>query len=223
MIQVKNIIHEDGKSKEELLNNYQIKKTEIGDLIGIFNIVKNCMGSPFESVLDFFEKQQIKLTSSLKVIDNRDNKIYGLLLFSNMKIQGNTPLHPNTYLYKATNNCIQENGFLLLLDDRLRNNHIDNELFKMAIEDYKLLEEIDFLWCGVDRKLKSHNYWLKRGFYKLFEDCQTVFYGLPINRNKVKPIFMVNEILQKHENYHNRINGKETNRVSFKGNHERLF
>lgn len=197
MIQVKNIIHEDGKSRKELLNNCQIKKTEIGDLIGIFNIVKDCIGSPFESVLDFFDRQQIKLTSSLKVVDKRDGKIYGLLLFSNMRIQGNTPLHLNTYLYKATNNCIQENGFLLLLDDRLRNNHIDNELFKIAIEDYKLLEEIDFLWCGVDKGLKSHNYWLKRGFYKLFEDCQTVFYGLPINRNKVKPIFMVNEILQK--------------------------
>jgi hypothetical protein len=67
----------------------------------------------------------------------------------------------------------QLHGHSFILDKRLRNTNIDK---KMINFNKSYIDEFDFLWCAVEKSLKSHNYWKKIGFKELFEIEEAIFY-----------------------------------------------
>jgi hypothetical protein len=52
-----------------------------------------------------------------------------------------------------------------------------------------LSENYDLIWIGVERDLKTHEYWKRLGFVKVFEIPEAIFYLAPLSEK------MINEYL----------------------------
>lgn len=188
MLKLKGKLQENDLSKEELLDNIEIKKTTPKDLLEVTRILSENMGldNPlfaFHQLVD----SNINLFETIKVVDKRDDKIYGLLVLANQNIDRGTPIErfmPETY--EAFKFYTQLNGFLFLLDERLRGENIDRQMVKMALP---FIKTFDIIWVGVEKSLKSHNYWKHLGMHKLFEIPQAIFYCEILNKNILSDIY----------------------------------
>ena len=74
----------------------------------------------------------------------------------------------------------QINGHSFIIDERLRGKGIDKKMLGYC-KDY--IKTFDFAWCAVEKDLKSHNYWKKIGFDKVFSNSDASFYVLPQNEH----------------------------------------
>ena len=48
-----------------------------------------------------------------------------------------------------------------------------------------LLENYDFIWCGVEESLKTKNYWERLGFIEVFDIPEATFYMMPLNKKLI--------------------------------------
>ena len=163
------IFHDDSKTKKELLENIIICKTEYKDVFEIIRILKETFNIPSnEHVIDQLLTSNANLKESVKIIDKRDNKIYGILIFSHFNIAKGTPIQfYDNDLCNKNKMLKQINGHSFVIDKRLRNTNIDKQMLSFNNE---FIKQYKMIWCGVDNKLKSKNYWLKLGFKELFHD-----------------------------------------------------
>lgn len=169
------IFHNDNKTKKELLENIILCKTTNEDVNDIINILQNSFDiNTKEIAISQLLLSHANLKESVKVIDKRDNKIYGILILCNFNIKNGSPiLFENHYLAKCLSGLRQINGHSFIIDKRLRNTNIDK---KMLYFNKEYIDNFDFIWCGVEKSLKSHHYWKKIGFKKLFEIKDAIYY-----------------------------------------------
>lgn len=167
--------HNDNKIKKDLLDNIVIEKTNNDDVFQIIDILKNSFDiETNEMAITQLLLSHANLKESIKAVDKRDGKIYGLLIFSNFNInQGSPIMLQNRKLYNSLKSLKQLNGHSFILDKRLRNTNIDK---KMIYFNKSYINNFDFLWCAVERNLKSHNYWKKIGFKELFQIEEAIYY-----------------------------------------------
>lgn len=163
---------------DELLENIVVTNTCEDDIPQIIEFVARSWGMSgnFEAFLQIVHSN-MNLQKSVKVIDKRDGQIYGLLLLSNYPITEGSPIMMiNPQLGRFLSQFSQVNGHSIIIDERLRNRGIDRKMLAM-VQDW--IKDFDFTWCAVEKDLKSHAYWKKKGFKKLFSIPDATFYILP--------------------------------------------
>ena len=167
-------------SDEELLENIEITSTVPNDVPQIIEFITKSWGlgdnmMAFEQIVH----SNIDLNKSVKLIDSRDGELYGLLLIAYYPICEGSPINlVNPKLSKYLSQYTQINGHSFIIDERLRGKKIDVKMLKYI---KKYAESFDFIWCAVEKDLKSHNYWKRLGFKKIFTIPQASFYILSKN------------------------------------------
>ena len=179
-IDLYNRLTDNDLSRKELLENIVITNTNKNDVAKIIEILSKSfgMGGEYEA---FFQivNSNIDLDNSVKAIDKRDGKIYGLLMFAHYPINNGSPLpFKNNSLCNYLMQYRQINGHSFIIDERIRNAGIDK---KMLYYNEDFVKNNDFIWCAVEKDLKSHNYWKKLGFIEICRIEDASFYILPFN------------------------------------------
>lgn len=202
MIQKCRLLHEDGKTREELLNHMTICKTTYKDAVQIVYILTKALGIPSDGeTLRQLLYSNANLDESVKLIDQRDGQIYGLLIFSEYPIQQGSPIFgQNHELSQYLKRYSQVNGFAFLIDERLRGDNIHREMLRYNL-DY--LNNFDFIWCAVENELLSHNYWKKMGFEEVLCNRDAKFYIRFFDKKRMLEIFMI-KMFTENANYYQR-------------------
>lgn len=202
MLQSCGKLHNNNLTKEELLPYIKIEKTSFKDAPQILKIL---MLSGFgirseEEVLRQLLYSNADLNNSVKLIDQRTNEIYGLLIFSKYTLRQGSPLPLiSPKLTSILDDYTQVNGFAFVIDERLRGTKLDKEMLEYNKE---FLHDFDFIWCAVERELKSHNYWKRLGFYEIASIPDAMFYIRLINKNKVADIYKKVNSADYEDNYY---------------------
>jgi hypothetical protein len=169
-------------TREELLENIEVRFTSCNDVPQIIEILARGFGmrgngEAFYQIIN----SKMELDQSVKVIDKRDGKIYGLLMFAHYPITMGSPInYENPKLARYLSQYYSMNGHSFILDERLRGTGIDKEMLNFNKE---LFNDDDFIWCAVEKDLKSHKYWERLGFIKIFSIPEASFYILPLNKD----------------------------------------
>lgn len=146
------------------------------------SIIKHIMNKCFKLPLREAEKlvEEIDYETSIKFYDPKDySGIYGLLLFTNNEVKKTIPgiEYFNPLVANIFNGFKQKNGEAFIIDKRLQGIGLDKLMLNYAL---KLLKENkptpELIWLGVNRELKSHNYWLRHGFLEFYSDMMVKFY-----------------------------------------------
>lgn len=183
-----NKLQENSITKEELLENIEIKNTCPDDIFEMMRILTLNMGvndivMSTHQIVD----TNVQLNDSVKVVDKRDGKIYGVLLLSKFPIHKGSPYmmfdRKACEILKEYN---QLNGFLFIIDERLRGTNVDRDMIRFAMP---YIEKYDFIWVAVEKTLKSHNYWKHMGMFELLEIEDAIFYGKIINKQIFSTIY----------------------------------
>lgn len=166
----------------ELLSNIKITSTNKNDIAKIIEFISKSWGMSgnFEAFQQIVHANA-ELGKSVKAVDKRNGEMYGLLLLAHYPIQHGSPIIGE---YSALANYLQQytqiNGHSFIIDERLRGKGIDKKMLGYC-KDY--IKTFDFVWCAVEKGLKSHNYWKKIGFDKVFSISDASFYVLPQNEH----------------------------------------
>lgn len=184
------IFYDDNKTKDELINNCILCKTSYSDVVEIVKILSKSFSIYSErEVVRQLLYSNADLDNSVKIIDKRDNKIYGLLIFSKFPINAGSPIiNFNIKLSDYLSKYTQINGHSFIIDIRLRGTSFDK---KMLLFQKDYVNEYDFIWCGVEKELKTHKYWEHLGFVKLFETDEAIFYIYPKDKKLLLDIFIL--------------------------------
>ena len=185
--------YEDNKKIDELIQNCIVTSTTYSDVFEIVKILSKSFNiNSKQEVVRQLLYSKADLDNSVKIIDKRDNKIYGLLIFSEFNINEGSPiLLNNNKLGKYLSNYTQINGYSFIIDKRLRNTSFD----KLMLDYCKdFVNEFDFIWCGVEKKLKSHNYWQRLGFVNILKTNDADFYIYSNNKKMLLDIFILKTI-----------------------------
>lgn len=187
------ILIDDNKTKEELLESISYSNIDTDDFDNVSEILYKVL--PIPSLND--AKQQLIISKSdfsksVKCFDKRDNKIYGVLIFSDYHIIDGSPITSENIIlanYLFDLNCI--NGFAFVIDKRLRGTKVHRFMINKSIN--YISSNYDFIWCGVEANLKSHNYWQKMGFINLFNIDEASFYIYFFDKLKLQEYLLLKE------------------------------
>ena len=197
--QKREYLHEDGKNTKELMEYVILEKTSYDDTIQILEILSKSFNISEKEALHQLLYSNADLNNSVKLVDTRDNKIYGLLVFSLFNIQNGSPIIGlNQTLSNFLTHSKQLNGHSFVIDKRLRGQGFDK---KMLLFQQDYINQFDFIWCGVEKDLKSHKYWEKLGFLPIMDDGKGVFYIKTTNTKEMLGIFIIKMLSQYENNY----------------------
>ena len=170
-------------TKEELLDNIDIVKTSESDIDDIINLFSMYFGINDKKIAKMqLTNTNAMLNESVKVIDKRDGKIYGILIFSDFPIYKGSPIMLiNNELGKILMNLKQVNGFVFIIDEILRGTGVDKKMLQLQKE---FINSYDFIWAAVGSDLNTHKYWKRIGFKELFSIEEATFYIL-FNKKKI--------------------------------------
>lgn len=203
MLQLNGKLQNNNLTRNELLENIIICKTTTDDLFEIAKILNDNMGvhNPFFAIQQLLDSKII-INESIKLVDKRNGDIYGLLILSDFTLDKGTPMKfidPMTI--KVLKGISQINGFLFVIDERLRGTNLDKKMIKMSMP---YINHFDFIWVGVERDLKSHNYWKHLGMYKILEINEAIFYGKILKKELLPTIYKRIIDFSEHENNNQR-------------------
>ena len=184
----------DDNTLKILIDNIAYSLTNKNDFNEIAKLMKNNL--PIESLDDAkfqLKDANILFNKSIKCYDVNNKKIYGVLIYCNFNIDRGSPIcsiSPN--IYDLLSNYKGINGFAFVVDKQLRGTNIHKNLINESIKFIK--PYYDFIWCGVEQNLKSHNYWKRMGFYKLFSIKEASFYIYFFNKTLLNQyLLLINE------------------------------
>lgn len=193
-------LQNDGKTRSELMENIEITTTTYQDGEEIIRITRDTFGiSSDKQAFMQLVLSQADLDNSVKLIDKRDGKIYGILIFSLYPITVGTPILFTKYriLGEYINKYSHVNGYAFVIDERLRGTNLDKEMLSYK-NDY--LEQFEFVWCAVDKDLKTHEYWKHIGFTELFDIDEAIFYIKRTHGKTMEDIFILKALVQNEKN-----------------------
>jgi len=172
-------------TRKDLLEKVEIKKTSEEDFDNVCKTIAKAfdLESPGEAAMQLIHSK-VLMNESIKLVDKETGEIYGLLMFCEYPVSVGTPLlQINENLAKFLDEFKQVNGHSFVIDERLRGIGFDK---KMLFHNIKFFaKNYDFIWCGVEYSLKSHNYWKKLGFIEIFDIPEATFYMLPFNEKLI--------------------------------------
>lgn len=179
-------------TRNELLKRVEIRKTSDDDLEQICKtLAKSFNLSSFMEAFFQLKNSKARLDESIKLVDKETNDIYGLLIFTEYPIQLGSPIQmAEKELSNYLNDYKQINGHSFIIDERLRNSGLDKKMLRFNLDF--LTKNYDFIWIGVERDLRTHQYWQRLGFTEVFRITEAVFYLLPLNKKLINDIFILN-------------------------------
>ena len=203
MIDLCNRLVNNTLTREELLPNMEIVSTSYNDAPILTELLYKCFNlSSQEIALRQLLYSNAQLDKSVKVIDNRNDDIYGFLIFSIFPIHMGSPiLHFNARLGGFLIQFNQINGHSFILDERLRGTGIDK---KMLFYQKEYLEKFELIWIAVERDLKTHSYWKRLGFKELFNIPEATFYGILNDKIVSNDIYCIIDELKDEKNHYKR-------------------
>lgn len=185
-------------TRGEILRNCKVAFTRPQDIFYIVKILIDCFKIPnLETALEYLKDIKADLWHSVKYYDPRTMDIYGLLLFGKQVANDGIPWFRvnNTVLSKMIESCNQVQGAAFIIDKRVQGCGIDKKMLKFrnfrkpytehtkvidvfdGKEKWKKEEKVpDLIWCGVNKDLKTHNYWKRLGFTEFYSDNVARFY-----------------------------------------------
>lgn len=177
------LVINDKMVDNELTTRDILKYCTIGKVDPIFdkNHIKHIMNKCFKLPLPEAEKliEEIDYNTSIKFYDPMGDEIYGLLLFTNNEVKKSIPgiEYFNPIIANLFNGLRLKNGEAFILDKRLQGIGLDKLMLNYALKLLKESEPIpEIIWLGVNRELKSHNYWKRHGFIEFYSDMMVRFY-----------------------------------------------
>ena len=174
MIKLSHKVSNSKCTKEELIENVIVVNTTPNDADNIIFILSKCFNLTPLEVKFQFKHSNVDLENSVKLIDKRNGEIYGLLIFCHFNITQGSPIDTiNPELAKILQPIKQINGHSFILDERLRGLGFDR---KMLNHSKNFIKQFKFIWCGVEKDLKSHNYWKRLGFAECVKFYDATFY-----------------------------------------------
>ena len=139
------------------------------------------------------------MDNSVKLIDKRDGKIYGLLIFSEYNISNGSPLREFNYdLWQYFYNVKQINGHSFVIDERLRGTKLDK---KMLLYNMDYITQFDLIWIGVEKSLKTDNYWKRLGFEEILDIEEAKFYIKTKDKKDMLNIFILKTLSENEKDY----------------------
>ena len=204
MIKVCDFIHDDNKTKEELLENIEIKKTSFKDAYKIIQILHKCFGIENEQeALRQLLYSKADLDNSVKLVDKRDGTIYGILIFSDYDITYGSPLQSYNYdLWDYLSRIKKQlNGYAFILDKRLRGTNFHKDMLMFNI-DY--IKQYDLIWLAVEHTLNTDNYWKRFGFEEILSIDEAKFYVKSFDKKRMLEIFILKTLSENYEKDYNK-------------------
>ena len=172
-------------TKNDLLEKVEIRKTSKEDLDQICKTLAKAfdLSSEGEALMQLTQSNAI-LDESIKLVDKETNEIYGLLIFCECPIKIGSPISFfESGLTQYFEDFKQVNGHSFIIDERLRGTNLDKKMLLFNLEF--LAANYDFIWCGVEIDLKSHNYWQRLGFVEVFRIPEAIFYLMPLSKKMI--------------------------------------
>ena len=185
MIDLCNKLVDNDLTQNDLLERVEIRKTSKEDLDQICETLAKAFDLSSSDEARFqLEQSKGLLKESIKLVDKETNEIYGLLMFCECPIQRGSPISFfESGLTQYFDEFTQVNGHSFIIDERLRGTSLDKQMLHHNIEF--LAQNYDFIWCGVEIDLKSHNYWQRLGFVEVFRIPEAVFYLMPLSEKMI--------------------------------------
>ena len=174
------------KTKESLLENVIIEKTCEKDFEQICELISNefNLSGPDEARFQLLSSH-VLIDESVKLCDKDTGEIYGILMFCDFPIGIGSPIQVvKPYIHDFLKQFKQVNGHSFIIDKKLRGTNLDKQMLDHNL-DY-LTEHYDFIWCGVGKDLKTHDYWKRMGFVETLTIDEATFYVLPLNPKMVE-------------------------------------
>ena len=186
MIDLCNRLVDNKLTRDDLLERVEIRKTTPNDLEDICDTLSRAfdMYSPEEAYPQLMQSRA-RLDESVKLVDRETGDIYGLLIFCEYPIKLGSPISfLEKELSEYLDRYVQVNGHSFIIDERLRGTNLDKQMLYFNIKF--LRDNYDFIWMGVERDLKTHDYWKRLGFVDIFEIPEAVFYLIPLSEKMIK-------------------------------------
>ena len=200
MIDLCNRLVDNDLSQEELLPRIDVVKTTLDDAKSLIMLLAKCfnLSSEFEAYMQL-KQSQVLLTESVKAVDRETGDIYGFLLLCDYPIIDGSPIRiisPRVSWMLSLPSQI--NGHSFFIDERLRGTGIDKKMLDLL---WNYISQYDMIWCAVEKGLKSHNYWQRIGFEKLFSISEATFYAMPCNEKAAEDIYYIAEAFKDEEHH----------------------
>lgn len=176
MVELGKRIQEDNLSKEELIDRCEFANLEEKDVLQLLEILVSCFKIPnIEMAIKYLADIGVIIKESVKFYDPDTGKIYGLLVFGRQDINNGIYrfMERQNVLSNMVSNCKQLQGAAFIIDERLRGLGLDKA---MLYYNLPFIEKHELVWCGVDKNLKTHNYWKRLGFTEFHSDEVARFY-----------------------------------------------
>lgn len=187
-IELGNRLVDNNLTKEELESRVTITLTQKEDYDDICITLAKAFNLSKEEVGFQLVHSKVLIDQSIKLIDVETNEIYGLLTFCEYPISYGSPLMKHCpVLGKFLLKYPQINGHAFVIDERLRGLGYDKIMLNFN-KDY-LGQIFDFIWCAVEKDLKSHKYWQRFGFMKFFSIKEASFYIMPLRKSWLDDIY----------------------------------
>lgn len=168
---------DDGKTRESLMPNIKIGNLSEKDVNQVLGSISNILDVPVECLIEQMEVTNVDVSNSIKIYDVRDNKTYGVLIFSNYHVFAGSPVLSLPDVAKQFLDKNGINGYLFCIDRRLRGTNLDKRMLQYSIG---YLKQFDYVWAGVGRKLNTHSYWKRMGFNEFLAIPEAIFYKMSI-------------------------------------------
>lgn len=92
----------------------------------------------------------------------------------------------------------QINGHSFVIDERLRGTKLDK---KMLLYNFDYINQFDLIWLGVEKTLKTDNYWKRLGFEEILEIDEAKFYIKTKDKKDMLEIFILKALSENENNY----------------------
>lgn len=191
MIDLCNKLVDNDLTKSDLLERVEIRKTSEEDLDQICETLAKAFDLSSSDEARFqLEQSKGLLKESIKLVDKETNEIYGLLMFCECPIQRGSPISFfESGLTQYFEEFTQVNGHSFIIDERLRGTSLDKQMLHYNIEF--LAQNYDFIWCGVEKSLKTLPYWHRLGFVDIFIIEEATFLLFPLSKKMINKILSI--------------------------------
>lgn len=188
MINVGKKIVNNDLQPNDVVTSVTVEKTCENDIEKIIETLAKGFELTREEVFRQFVNSKILINESVKLVDKNTNDIYGLLTLCEYPIMFGSPImEVERGIGEYLSQYKQVNGHSFVIDKRLRGSGFDKEMLYKNLS--YLTDNYDFIWIGVEKDLKSHNYWKKLGFVEIFSIDEATFYILPLSKRFVEDIY----------------------------------
>lgn len=214
----------DNKTRDELLENVVIEKTTFEDIYEVIRIVAHTFEIDdysqinhhvFNLVEEELANSKADFDQSVKLVDKRDGKIYGVIVYSHFPIQKGSPIleeESTRMIGEYLMGFSQINGFAFIIDKRLRGTGLDK---KMIMYNYKWLETFDFIWAATDIDSKTNEYWKRWGGLEILTTDEASFYIKNMSKKNMDDVFILKMLSEKKKRDEKDSNNREKRENSY--------